>query len=261
MHPNRLSPRSDGQPQPGRAFVIPKRFGEVLRNSLEFVGTYGVGRFVQELHYRFVNQYHERRLGVETSGMVKLSDLGIQNKEFFEYTPIGYSAIYSALERIPLPASSISFLDYGSGKGRVIVAAGTFPFKKVLGVEISEQLNRIAKANIEAMRHRRAGIIEVVQADAVQFALPDDVNLIHFFNPFSGAHLDKVIANILASHRANPRTIYIIYFNKMHFERLLKDAGYHWIRPIYATHVYPSYSCGIYEITQTGAAGRDRKHA
>jgi predicted RNA methylase len=241
--------------------VIPKRLGEVLRNSLAFVGTYGVGRFVQELHYRFVNQYYERRLGVETSGMVELSDLGIQNSEFSEYTPIGYSAIYSALNRIPLPVSSVSFLDYGSGKGRGIIAAATFPFRKVLGVEISEELNNVAKANIEAMRHRKAEVIEVVQCNAEKFAVPDDVNLIHFFNPFSGAPLEKVVRNILVSHRAKPRTIYIIYFNKMHFERLVKHAGYHWIKPIYATHVYPSYSCGIYEIAQTGVAGRDRKHA
>src|SRR2546427_478750 len=237
--------KSEARPQPGGPFVVSRRFGEVFRNSLEFVGTYGVRRFVQELHYRLVNYYNERRLGIETSGMVRLPDLGIHNREFSEYTPIGYSAVYSLLKRIPLPASSISFLDYGSGKGRVVVAAGTFPFRKVLGVEISEQLNKIAKANINAMRRRKAGGIEVVHCDAVQFVVPDDVNLIHFFNPFFGAHLDKVIANILASHRANPRTIYIIYFNKMHFERLLKDAEYHWIKPIYATHVYPSYSCGI----------------
>jgi predicted RNA methylase len=241
--------------------VIPKRFGEVLRNSLAFVGTYGVGRFVRELHYRFVNYYNEHRLGVKTSGMVRLSDLGIHNTEFSEYTPIGYSAIYSVLNRIPLPASSISFLDYGSGKGRVVVVAGTFPFKKVLGVEISEQLNRIAKANVEAMRCRRAGFIEVVRYDAAQFVIPDDVNLIHFFNPFSGAHLERVIGNILVSHSANPRTIYIIYFNKVHFEQLVKDAGYHWIKPIYVTHFYPNYSCGIYEIARAGATQRDWKHA
>jgi predicted RNA methylase len=235
--------------------------GFLLRNSLMFVRKFGVWRFVKELHYRFVNYCNEHRLGVETSGMVNLSDLGIHDNNFSEYTPIGYSAIYTVLNRIPLPASSISFLDYGSGKGRVIVAAATMPFKKVLGVEISEQLNRVAKANIEAMRHRKARVIDVVQCDAVQFGVPDDVNLIHFFNPFSGTPLERVVRNIVDSHIAKPRTIYIIYFNKNHFEKVVKDAGYHWIRQIYATHFYPNYSCGIYEIAQAGVTELRTNHA
>ena len=234
--------------------------GQILLNALVFVTTFGVWRFIRELHYRFVNYCHERRLGVETSGMVRLSDLGIQDREFVEYTPIGYSAIYSILNRIPLPATDVSFLDYGSGKGRAIVVAATFPFKKVLGVEISEDLNRIAKANIEAMRHRKAGIVEVVHCNAAEFVIPDDVNLIYFFNPFLGATLERVTRNIFASINAHPRAIYVIFFNKIHFEQLVKDAGYRRIKPTHVAHFYPNYSCATYEIAQKDATEPDSSH-
>lgn len=228
----------------------------VLDKAWNFQREFGAWRGVLELHYRLVNYYHDRRLGIETSGMVKLADLGIDREESVEYTPIGYSAVYRALRCVPIPAPKISFLDYGSGKGRVIAAAATYPFKKVLGVEISVDLNRIAKANIDRMRHRRAEHVEVIRSDAVDFILPDDINVIFLFNPFIGKTLKRVVGNIHDSYTARPRSIYILFFNKIHFERIIKDAGYGWLRRIHYMHFYPNYSCGIYKIGNgTGITG------
>jgi len=224
------------------------RSWQVLGNAFAFLREFGVKRFAMEVHYRLVNFYHDWRLRTDTGGMVKLPDIGIHNDEFIEYAPVGYSEIFYALRQIPLPPSGTSFLDFGSGKGRAVVAAATLPFRKVLGVEISEYLNKLAQANIERMRHRKAGIVELIQSDAVVFPIPDDINLIYMANPFHGATLAKVIGNILASYQAHPRTIHIIYFNKIHFERLIEEAAYKLIRLLQVTQVYPNYSCGIYRI-------------
>jgi SAM-dependent methyltransferase len=237
--------------------ALPRRLAQLTHNALVFLREFGLRGFVQELLYRLVNHYYERRLGVETGGMVELPALGIHNNDSIEYVPIGYVALYRALDRIPLPAHGISFLDYGCGKGRALVIAGTFPFRKIAGVEISEQLAEAARSNIQKMRRRRAQIIEITNSDAVDFRVPDDANLIHFFNPFVGKSLEIVIGNILASHAANPRTIYIIYFNKVHFERIINDKGYRSIRPIHSSHFYPNYSCGIYELAQSPRTGSD----
>jgi hypothetical protein len=79
--------------------------------------------------------------------------------------------------------------------------------------------------------------------------------LIHFFNPFHGKTLEKVVKNIVASHAASPRTMYIIYFNKIHFERIINAEGYRVVKLIHGEHFYPNYSCGIYELAGPEAAG------
>jgi predicted RNA methylase len=220
----------------------------LARNALEFIGRHGVLGFAHELRYRASNRWHERRLGVDTSRMVLLADLGIHNGELVEYTPIGYASLYQALRRIPLAPAEVSFVDFGAGKGRAVVVAGTFPFRKVIGVELSPQLVELARVNVRRMRHRQAGSVDVVLADATRFAIPNDVNVIYFFNPFLGTVLRQVISNILASYEARPRTMYIVYFNTIHFERLRKEAGYDWIRLVHSAQVYPNYSMGIYQI-------------
>lgn len=224
------------------------RLARVSRNGLSFVRQYGFSRFHAELQYRAVNWWHERQLRIRTDGMVELADVGIFNSEFVEYAPIGYTALKAVLHRVPLDPRQSVFLDYGAGKGRAIAVAATQPFRRVIGVEISEQLAAIARANIARMRHKRAVSVEVVQCDAVQFPVPADANLIYIFNSFTGQTLARVVDNVRASLLSNPRSAYLVAFNKIHLEKLRLDPAYSWIELIDASHVYPNYSCGIYKL-------------
>src|SRR5262249_8089282 len=135
----------------------------------------------------------------------------------------------------------------------------------VLGVEVSPHLNEIAKANVERMRQRRAKSIELIQSDAAEFVLPSDVNIIYMANPFRGATLRRVVNEIMSSYRKSPRTIYIIYFNKIYFEQLLEETEYRLIKRVSLSHWYPNYSCGIYAIgepeTKHRIASSETPHA
>jgi hypothetical protein len=91
----------------------------------------------------------------------------------------------------------------------------------------------------------------VFACDAADFVLGDDVNLIYMANPFRGETLEKVIRLILASYRSKPRPMYLIYFNKVYFERLLAQPGYDLFERIFLTSYYPNYSCAIYVIGQS----------
>jgi SAM-dependent methyltransferase len=72
------------------------------------------------------------------------------------------------------------FLDVGSGKGRVLVAASRYPFARVIGIEINDGLNRVARANLESAKSkRRCGDVEVITADARDWAIPTEVNYIY----------------------------------------------------------------------------------
>jgi hypothetical protein len=221
-----------------------------VRQGITYMREFGINRFLRELCYRFINYYYERSLGVNTASYVKKSVLGVTKPDSLDYGAIGYHAFYSALKRIRIDISNSILLDYGAGKGRIMVAAAIFPFRKIIGVELSSQLVGIARRNIESMKHRRAKSIEIYQADATEFGIPNDVNLFCFFNPFTGNDLINVIERVYLSYKEYPRQIFIIYFNKGEFERIMKDKD--WLVRVYETSFYPEISCGIYETRAVG---------
>ena len=73
----------------------------------------------------------------------------------------------------------------GSGKGRALVAAA-LPFRRIVGVEFSPELEELARANVERFMRKSAygGSIESVCEDATAYDLPPEPLVLHFFNPF-----------------------------------------------------------------------------
>lgn len=128
------------------------------------------------------------------------------------------------------PYDNKTFIDMGSGKGRALVVAAMFPFNWIVGVEYSQELNRIATDNVW-----RAGFgglpITICTMDAAKYVLPPTECVIHFYNPFGEELMDRVLANIKASWRECPRKITLIYqgelcadlFNQ-HFRRVGGDS-------------------------------------
>lgn len=87
------------------------------------------------------------------------------------YAAVEPSAFVEALNRIPICHSDFIFMDFGSGKGRTLLLASEFPFKKIVGVEFCPELNRVARRNV--LRHpaaaRRNGDIEILAPQRLQF--------------------------------------------------------------------------------------------
>jgi len=204
-------------------------------------------RAYEQIRHGFYTAYCEHKFGVSTTGFIEPRDLGIESPDSMAHSPLGYEYIFWALRAIPVPAADVVFLDYGSGKGRVLVAAATFPFRKVLGVEISEQLVAAARGNLAHMKHRRAAHVAVHHSDAARFPVPDDVNVIFFFNPFTGQTLTDVVNRIERSIRACPRDLLIIYFNHGEFDKRVQ--GQSWLRK-----VHEASFCGLYRASADSGA-------
>lgn len=219
------------------------------RRALLLARKLGVRRFAQELAYRAANHYQERRLRVRTDVTVALTDLGLDDAEQHDYMAMGYPHIWAALRALSLEPRQCTFLDFGCGMGRAVVAAATLPFQRVIGIDISHRLVGLAQANVDGMRHRRAERIQLVVADAARFPIPPGVNLMYFYNPFRGGILDQVVDNIRDSFERAPRPIHIVFFNNGHFERLVAHRG--WIRKIWQRQFYPHYSCGAYLVKES----------
>jgi len=158
------------------------------------------------------------KYGVDTSGIIPQSELGIDSSnQIFgvRYEPISNIDFRQLLEDFSLRYEEYVFIDLGSGKGRAILLASSLPFKKIIGVEYSDELNSIAKNNIHLYSgERKCMDIELICMDAAKFVFPKDDSLVLFlYNPFEKPVMERVINNLTASFHEHQRRIIVLYFN------------------------------------------------
>lgn len=189
------------------------------------------------------NQIYTRfcdwKFGISTRGLIEARDLGLANADSKGYSALEYQFLQWVFPLIPFDPADVVFLDYGAGKGRALAVAAARPFRKVIGVEISEDLARIARNNLARMKHRRAGQVEVHCCDAAFFPVPADANVYFFFNPFAGETLAQVIRRIHQSWCGHPRDLFVIFFNHREFDQYIQ--GQTWLQKVHET-----VFCGLF---------------
>ncbi|MEV4108159.1 methyltransferase domain-containing protein [Nonomuraea sp. NPDC049695] len=175
---------------------------------------------------------YERRYGVRTAERVDLADMGLEGEDRVYYAALNWRALRKALPKSEVGERDV-FVDFGSGMGRVIVQASQYPFKRVIGVELSEELTGIAKENVRNMRVRRkCGEIELIASDVLDYAIPDDVTVAFFNNPFRGKIFSEVIDRLVASVDRAPRPVRMIYGNPLEEPYLMSTGRFRHLRTI-----------------------------
>jgi len=172
---------------------------------------------------------------VDTVGEVPLLKLTIdsQNANYgIGYRPSPADVLEKAIREIPIRYDDYTFVDLGAGKGRPLLIALRFPFKKVIGVEFAEELVRTARQNLIAW-HDRA---EVVHCDATLYEYPVGNLVIYMYNPFERPILATVMTRL--AEAAKSRTIYLVYLQ-------LEDPD---IVEKYATPITPEEWIQIFKI-------------
>ncbi len=155
---------------------------------------------------------------VKTSGYIPLASLTLagDRQSGFAYFPTRPAAARQALEQLPLANySDYTFVDLGSGLGRMLLLAAEYPFRKIQGVEFAEELHRQARQNISQYNHssRRCADIEAIHSDVIDYRFPEGNFVLYLFNPFGAEVLTKVMANLAASLAQNPRHVVIAILN------------------------------------------------
>jgi SAM-dependent methyltransferase len=170
------------------------------------------------------NILFERPAGIETAAIVRLQELGLAAPDRENYHPTPWLALKRVLRQDEVTDQDV-FIDFGCGKGRILYQAAMYPFRRVIGVEISPDLAQIARDNIQrSLPKLRCRDVEVVTADVVNYEVPDDVTLVYFFDPFHGEVFAALLDRIIASLRRRPRELTIIYLDPFE-EQALLDAG------------------------------------
>jgi SAM-dependent methyltransferase len=153
----------------------------------------------------------EWRYGIKTKGVIHLEKVGLSARGRSEYGAVDYRDFRLVMAGLSIRSGQDVFLDYGAGLGRVLVLAATYPFKSVIGVELSKEFAEQATRNITACSRRLAcKDVRCIVDDATTYDVADNVSHIFFNNPFYGELLDLVFERIRRSLVRNPRHLLLI---------------------------------------------------
>ena len=110
-----------------------------------------------------------------------------------------------------------TFLDIGAGKGRALLLAVDYPFRRVVGIELLPELQRVAIENIAKYRSdsQQCFAVDCLLGDAVEFPFPPEPTLLYLFNPLPEAGLIRMVGNLQRSLEEHPRQLFVIYHNPL----------------------------------------------
>lgn len=175
------------------------------------------------LRWRWNDSSFDRRRSVKTSDYILANDLDVMREKArhsSEYEPSPENSVRFILNHLTLDFTGFTFVDLGSGMGRVLLIASDYPFSQVIGVEFSPSLHEIACSNIARYQGKSRRCFNTVSicGQAEQFEIPAVPCVIYLFDPFRKEILEKVVANLERSYRSHPRAIVVVYYAPVHRE-------------------------------------------
>ncbi len=160
------------------------------------------------------------------------------------YQPTEASLFHEMLDGLQQQAQLdfgiFTFIDIGSGKGRTLLMASDYAFRRIMGVELLPALHRAAEENLSKYQSasQKCFVLEAICADASEFSFPAEPLVLYLFNPLPEAGLKKMVANLEEGLRSHPRAVYVIYHNPL-IERVLSESEA--LKKIGGTHQYAVY--------------------
>jgi SAM-dependent methyltransferase len=141
--------------------------------------------------------------------------------DLWNYEPTPPRIVDEVLAALPVEPSALTFVDLGSGKGRVVLLASRHPFRAVVGIEHRASLHAAADRNRQIFE--RSGEvcspIHLLCGDVARYPLPDGPILVWLFNPFGPDVLRPLV------QRLQRPEVYVAYVLPIHHD-LLQDAGF-----------------------------------
>ena len=166
--------------------------------------------------------------GTDTETTVRLEGLQIEGDNVslgHRYQASNSEEVRRSLRALPIAYEDFTFVDVGSGKGRVLLLAAEFNFSRIVGIEFASALHEIAQRNIALTG--LDGRVEAVCADAAEYEWPEAPLVLYFYNPFLLPVMRKTLGGIVASLNRSPRPLYIIlmYVNPS-LQAAVEDVGF-----------------------------------
>jgi SAM-dependent methyltransferase len=169
----------------------------------------------------FMQTAFDRRYGIETTRWDETGQFQGEgpNSELGNwYMPTEVAMFHLMVKDLTIDPCEYLFVDLGSGKGRMLVAAAEVGFRRVVGVEFSADLHAVAQRNVRTYLQgsRQRAAIQTLHADAADYEFPDEPLVIFFFNSFLEPVLSVVLENLRRTLDQRARDVYILH-NGPHF--------------------------------------------
>jgi predicted RNA methylase len=189
-----------------------------IDNVAMFLRTIRKRGFLNTLRYAYYDFLFDLRYGTETVNVVELEGLKIEseNKEHgVQYQPVTAYIFNQLFSQLNIDFENSTLVDFGCGKGRALILASHYGFKRIIGVEFSTELAEICKENLVKFRAKSnpKSEFDVLCMDVAHYDIPPEANVLLFCNPFGEVVIKKVIDNIVESLKGSPRTVLIIYIH------------------------------------------------
>jgi len=188
--------------------VVVTKFGSSFRKRKGMLGT------LKSCAEEIEDIWFDWKFGIRT--LVTASDRTSPPKSFgIPYAPTKVKRLKRILGELCVSHTQFTFLDIGSGKGRALLVASEFPFRRIIGVEILPELHFAAEKNIRSYRSatQKCRGIELVCCDATDYRMPAEDTVLFLSNPFESPIVSRVLAHMRESLQNHPRQFYLVYHN------------------------------------------------
>jgi SAM-dependent methyltransferase len=218
-----------GEPGLGMAALgVFGKFSQAISWAVESIRERGVATTCKIVVNTVEDSFFDWRYGTETYRAVDCDQFesSLANRAHaVRYKATKARPFLALLRHLRLPEGS-TFVDVGSGKGRVLLLAARQNFKRVIGIEFSPTFCEQARKNIEIFRTKVQPLapIEVTQADITQHEWRGDENVFFLYNPFDAVILGQFVENVRRSVGAHPRQIWLIYSAPL-YASILGESG------------------------------------
>lgn len=156
------------------------------------------------------------------------------------YEPTALRDLKEIFSELRFGYENFIFIDVGSGKGRVLLLASEFPFKRIIGIESSPRMHSIAQKNLRAYRSttQKCSAIESHHCDVTVYPFPVENTVLFLFNPFASPIVLRFLTNLTESLQNHPRDVYLIYHNPT-YHNLIMETGF--LEVVRMTELYTLY--------------------
>jgi predicted RNA methylase len=168
------------------------------------------------------NILYEYRLGISTRGLYAFTSRDWTREEHIYYGTSPFRGIFQILDSLGLRRADV-VVDLGCGKGRVLCCAALYDLEQVIGVEDTEELCQVARANLRRLRRKRTPAV-VISGKAEEFDYARGT-VFYMFHPFGPNTLRAVLARLGHALEQRLRSIRIVYVNPKH-DCVLEEVGW-----------------------------------
>ena len=179
---------------------------KVLVNSIKKRGIINTFKFV---FYEYLFDYVYK---VDTNGYIELDDLQTitDTKDATKYQGSNYFILSKFFKKYKNSILNSTVVDFGSGKGRILIMAMKYNAKKCIGIEFAKELIDISKINLSKYKNNNNITTkdELILDSALNYKFSGDEDILFFYNPFNETILNPILNNILNSQN-DPMVVYI----------------------------------------------------